>query len=120
MMRTWWWPMFAWWLNVLLVNSWKLYLTINEKGAKDCHLLDFLREVVNDMLQKHGTEKKRPERSSSTGYINPRKHESGHWPDKAESKYGRCRVCKQRAVYKCIKCNVPLHPECMMAFHEDV
>ena len=55
--RKWWWCFWPWSLSVAAVNAWRLYqLTTNDKAMP---YLTFLRQVVMEMMKRHGVAKSR-------------------------------------------------------------
>lgn len=50
-MKKWWFPVYAWSLNVGVVNAWRLRMKTTGKKEP---LLNFLRELVVEMLSVHG------------------------------------------------------------------
>ena len=114
--KKWWWPFFAWSLNSAAVNSWRLYRNLH--GNK-IPLLQFIREIVLESLGKYG--KNRPQTSLNTSGIagNSIKLDTkDHVLVKGVSKYCRCKNCGRRTIYKCEKCNVSLHADCMKDYHK--
>lgn len=115
--KKWWRPLLNWGINASAVNAWRLRQKIT--GKKD-GLLEFLRELAMQMLALHGSTRKRPGRPLSlpgpAGDV-ARKDGLRHWPRKGTTNRARCRQCGGRSAYECTKCNLPVHPECMEAFH---
>lgn len=114
--KKWWWPLFAWSLNAQVVNAWMKY----RKNNKGVSLLVFTRQLVVALLTSYGTKRQHPGPTSvpcKSTIDEIRYNKQQHWPVKGESKYGRCRECGRRSAYICEMCNLPLHPECMKAFH---
>ena len=111
----WWWPFLAWTLNASVVNSWRLYRQVH---LSKIQLLPFVREISLQILGTYG--RQRPSHSLSAkgkagNYI--RLDTYNHVVVKGLSKYCRCKQCGRRTCYKCEKCNVSLHPECMQGYH---
>ena len=116
--KKWWWPLFIWHVNSAAVNAWLLY----RKLGHDVTLLEFIRSCVLETIAIHGTDPSRPGTRpmpmvGSAATSQARCDGVGHWPAKASSKYGRCRHCHGRSAYVCVKCSVPVHPECMQHYH---
>ncbi|KAF0297800.1 PiggyBac transposable element-derived protein 3 [Amphibalanus amphitrite] len=115
--KKWWRPLLNWGINASAVNAWRLRQKIT--GKKDS-LLEFTRELVMQMLALHGSTRKRPGRSLSLpGPAGDAARKDGllYWPRKGATNRARCRQCGRRSAYECMKCNLPVHPECMEAFH---
>ena len=55
--RKWWWPIWTWSLSLMLVNSWRLWNIV--KTEKKINLLTFLRQVVTELLTRHGEQRLR-------------------------------------------------------------
>lgn len=83
--------------------------------------LEFLRPLVLEMLEKHGTKRMRPGRPLILRGLagdGQRRHSEGHLIVKGEQKR-RCSGvgCSGRTSYECIRCQVGLHPECFFLYH---
>jgi len=117
--KKWWWPYFPWSLSVSAVNAWRLRMKV--RGIREPYL-DFLRELVIEMLAEHGHKSGVPRRIS--GPVGIRYDGLNHWPastelDKDEKpKRLNCRLCYEKekkalkVAHLCKKCNVPLHITC--------
>lgn len=116
--KKWWWPLFAWGVDECCVQAWLLYRELGH----DMPLLQFRRQVVLQLLNAYGTPSLRPGPVSSyarsVSLDDIRRDGRGHLIIKGESKYRRCKVCQNRTMYLCKKCQVPLHPECFEPFHD--
>ena len=107
---------FAWSINATAVNAWRLFRKIHGNSIP---LLKFLRELALETLGKYG--RNRPAQSFNTSGITGtsiKLDTLNHMVVKGESKYCRCQQCGRRAIFKCEKCNVSLHPECMKLYHQ--
>jgi hypothetical protein len=121
-MKKWWYPFYTWSLSVSAVNAWRLRMSV--KGTKE-PLLDFVRELVMEMLTVHGTPPLR-RRSLNGGDAGETLRYDGlnHWivgveEDAAgKSKRRNCKHCylkekkELKTVTQCEKCKVPLHTAC--------
>ncbi len=114
--KKWWWSLFAWNVNVQVVNAWRVYRNNDNKIS----LLEFSRQIIIGTLKTYGNDRKQPGPTAmpigQTLDI-VRFNNQHHWTVKGTSRYNRCRVCPSRTIYFCDLCNVPLHPECMKLFH---
>ena len=114
--KKWWWPFFAWSINVTVMNAWRLFHKIH---GNNIPLLKFLRELVFETMGKYG--RNRPAQSLNTSLI-PRTSIKldtlDHMVVKGESKYYRFQQCGRRTIFKCEKCNVSLHPESIKPYHQ--
>ena len=116
--KKWWWPLLNWGVNAAAVKAWMLKKMVT--GDDKLSLLDFIREAVTETLFKHGAPRDRPGRPlavSGAAAVSARADGRGHWPEKAETRRGRCRHCGRRSAYSCVRCCVPVHPECMAGYH---
>lgn len=114
--RKWYYPIFSWICNALLVNSWRYFQDVRGKHVS---LLDYQRMVVNAILAEHGERSRRTGRPSilSTVISDTRFDGRNHWPIKSSISSGRCGLCKGRTDLRCEKCDVALHPKCFKKFH---
>lgn len=118
--KKWYFGIYAWSLNVSAVNAWRLKRKIS--GEK-LPFLDFLREIVVGLLNKHG---KAPNRSRiSLGLTEDARYDGlNHWmistglDSKGKPKRRNCRQCAltgkrdNKTLLQCEKCAVPLHHMC--------
>ena len=130
--KKWWWCFWPWSINVMMVNSWRLYNLVKKKKMP---FLDFNRQVVMEIMKTHGEPWKRfGPTVKVTGAVcdTVRYDKKEHWPIKSKIK-GVCGQCKMRYVmyfcyilycivqYRsychCEKCNIALHPECFKLYH---
>ena len=103
-------------MNAAAVNSWRLYRKIH--GNK-IPLLKFVWEITLETFGKYG--RNRPSQglnvSGMTG-TSIKLDTFNRVIVKGNSKYCRCKECGRWTIFKCKKCNVSLHPECMKSFHD--
>ena len=93
---------------------------LEEKKKEEISLLDFTREVVEFMLEKHGRglETSATPRLSKAGQEVMRYDNIGHLIILSNPTInGRCTHCSGRSRYRCKKCNVALHPDCFYDYH---
>ncbi|XP_046392163.1 piggyBac transposable element-derived protein 3-like [Ischnura elegans] len=113
--KKWWWPFFAWAVDVSCVQGWLLHRHV----GSTMDYLQFRRECALYMMRHFGSPSAgRGFRQSHTGAEEIRTDHLDHLITKGSSKYKVCAQCKKRTVYICKKCNISLHPECFLAFHE--
>ena len=116
--KKWWFPFYTWSLSVSVVNAWKL--KCHATGG-DEPLLDFLWELVVEMLKTHG---KSSPAGRSVATLEPEPgivYEMHHWPTHTgigkDGKFRRlnCRFCydthknERKSTFMCDKCGVTLH-----------
>lgn len=113
--KKWWWPLFAWSINAQVVNAWRHY---REKEA-NISLLCFSRNLVITLLKTHGTGKKAPgpKYPSNIAQETVRFNGCQHWTARGDQTRSRCKQCGGRTPHICKMCKLPLHPDCMEAFH---
>ena len=120
--KKWWFAIFSWSLSVSAVNAWRLRRQVT--GNKEPFLV-FLRELVMDLLWKHGTPPTRKRVSSGpTSSLEARYDCLSHWivsteaDSKGVPKRRNCKQCSDegrkdnKTLLMCEKCVVPLHHHC--------
>ena len=138
--QKWWWPFYAWSLSVAAVNAWRLRNI--QRGFQEPYL-DFLRELVNEMLVTHGTSRSRPAVVQDLP-DSLRTDKYDHWlvdvdydPVKGKKVPANCKYCyrkrsnskshsnpdkfkstSSKTGFKCSKCQVNLHQKCFQAYHQ--
>lgn len=112
--KKWWWPLFTHMINMAVVNAWHLHRISHTSNNLD--LLGFVREVTRFYLRSFDKTKKN--RPSGSVPASIRATEGGHFPKKEENQR-RCKVCKMKSRWHCIRCNVPLciERECFINYH---
>jgi len=117
--KKWWWPFFSWSVDACVVNSWVMFKSVKKTPIP---LLEFRREIAQQILKQFGTPKRTAGRYSITYRPETTKavrlDRFEHWPEGLPSRYSRCRQCGRRCSVACSKCNTPLHVECFRKFHE--
>ena len=121
--KKWWFPLYSWSLSTSSVNAWRLRQSI--RGIKEPYL-DFLRELVIEMFNKHGTVSVKRRVTAQVG--DERFDGRNHWivgiineagaPHRKNCKY--CYMTKKannKTVYMCKKCNTALHTHCFEPYH---
>ena len=124
--KKWWWdwPLFAYLLDVAMQNSWLLYRLTEAAKHHPLDQLDFRREICNLYYQRYVME--RPSIARSLGRPKQlalrvpdeiRTVHTDHYIQAIASKR-RCALWGMKVRKSCRKCNVGLHMECFVPFHE--
>ena len=93
--KKWWWCFWPWSINVMMVNSWRLYMLVKNKKMP---FLDFNRQVVMEIMKTHGEGRKqcRPTiKICGAAKETVRFDKRDHWPILTQIK-GVCGQCKNR------------------------
>jgi hypothetical protein len=115
--KKWYWALFSWILNALLVNSWRLYQDLKDPKIS---LLDYLRSVV---IESVGYYQRNPSSLGRKSSVLSTKNElirhdgKCHWPINSEIINGVCIICRKRTRVRCEKCDLALHIDCFKKFH---
>jgi len=123
--KKWWFPFYTWSLSVSAVNAWRLRRKVT--GKMDS-FLDFLRELVVIMLETHGkpalaTGPKRPSLSGARFDRLDHLIVGTEIDKKGKPSRRNCKQChlegkkEMKTVYKCEKCDAPLHTHCFKKYH---
>jgi hypothetical protein len=92
-----------------------------EKRIEDISLLEFTRQVVETLFIKHKEPSVFPQRENllaRPATVADVRFDSGRHLVKLSTIKGHCKQCPGRTTYRCIRCNVALHPElCFYKFH---
>jgi len=161
----WYWPIWTWFLNVQMVQAWRLYRRTlkrrhleerekekeedaeleaalmlfqqkerlrrereeerqkkrkEEKKKEEISLLDFTRECVELLVEKHGearqSQLKVGRLSAGSSVALQFDFTRPHLIVFTEVN-GRCKLCHNRSQFRCETCNVCLHPKCFKDFH---
>lgn len=107
--RVWYYPLFIFFLNASVVNSWLLFRKMNKITE-----LDFEREVVNILLKPC----KRPRKSVSMKLPDLVRYDGIGHDIVPGDRQRRCGVCKKSAEPMCTKCDVVLHVPCWSQYHK--
>jgi Transposase IS4 len=122
-MRTkkWWWPFFAWPIDLCLQNAWLLYRQSESYTSQPLDLLAFRRHVVNSWLLQWDNKKSRSTCTLRSLIckrvpIEMRLSEARHMRiDLSTTR--RCAICKKTCNKGCSVCPVGLHFKCFNLFH---
>ena len=119
--KKWWWPYFAYCLDVAIQNAWLLFRKGNSSTYMD--QLAFRREIVDVYLRRYAfSNRALPLRSPrNVGFdrkvpSDVRRDGRDHFIT-SESTQRRCASCGKKTYRRCSKCQVPLHLECSQVFH---
>jgi len=93
-----------------------------EKRKGEIPLLDFMRLVVFSLFKKHGDPNKSivPQQQAllPAAAMEEVRFDSGRHLVRIFDTKGVCKLCKARTKYRCIRCNVALHPDlCFYKYH---
>lgn len=117
--KKWWWPFFAWVVDMVLQNCWLLHRFNN---ANHIDLLTMRREIVRVNLAR-GSALRRIARPQQHFPIICSKVPDAvrfdgqlHYPGDADRQL-RCSVCKKNTKKMCKKCNIGIHLQCFEQFH---
>lgn len=123
--RKWWWPVFAFLLDVAVHQAWQLYRK-SEQPAMD--LLEFRRYIVKGYLTKCGAVRQRVGRPLAVKGLQRMKEDKRVLPairyDRVDHHVGmsqtqlRCGFCHKKTRRLCTKCNRGLHEWCFAAYHK--
>ena len=123
--KKWWWPFFAYFLDVCIQNAWLLYRNSAAALVEHLDLLEFRRCIANTYFMQYANDA-RPKKTGPTGRpaaLNVRVPADVRF-DRMDHfvtdipKQLRCAACPGKAKTKCIKCNVGLHVACFVRFHQ--
>jgi len=96
-----------------------------EKKKEELPLLDFIRQVVehiiltrSDVKEERVHQREMSKLSEAARQFVRLDHSRAHFVISSEIKGGVCQKCKNRTKYRCRTCNVALHPECFVSYHE--
>lgn len=122
--RKWWWPLFAYLLDVAMQNAWLIYRLTGAMNHHPMDQLEFRRSVCNVYYKKYTIERTaigrpmgRPKPLNQRAP--PEVRMDGNHYIEAISTQRRCAVCGMKVKKQCWKCNVGLHMECFKTFHEE-
>ena len=123
--RKWWWPLFAYLLDVAMQNSWLIYRMTSAAKRRPLDQLEFRRDVCNACFIKYKVE--RPAVGRVAGRPKPLdvrvprdiRHDGKDHFLASNHTQRRCAVCGLKVRKICKKCDVGLHMECFESFHKD-
>ena len=118
-----WWTIFVNYVDVSVVNSWKLRRDVHP--SKKMSLLDFRSQVGVKLLNSN---KFARASAAVSGHINRFQLNSNllrsaiprHFINKIpDNKRRCCQLCHSQTRHLCGLCNVPLHQHCMEPYHKN-
>lgn len=108
--KKWWWPLFINTIDSTLVNSWKLYNTVNHNKMSQLNFKSFI--AVRLLKTKNFVARPLPLEPPSEVRVD----HSGHVISRTDSRR-RCRVCRSQTIYICERCTIYLHADCFRQYH---
>lgn len=123
--RKWWWPLFAYLLDVAMQNAWLIYRLTNAAKHRPLDQLEFRRDICNAYFMKYKLE--RPAVGRLSGRPKPldarvpndvRHDGKDHYMASSHTQR-RCAFCGLKVRKVCKKCDVGLHMNCFENFHQD-
>lgn len=117
--KKWWWPIFSNYIDVSMVNAWKIWLDVHP--SEKMPLLDFRRQVTVNFLNSKRFANTATGRPSSFAIDISRQSSSTyhHFLKNIPcNKRRRCRQCHSQTRFLCGVCDIPLHQHCTELFHK--
>jgi DNA excision repair protein ERCC-6 len=125
-MRTkkWWWPFFAFAVDVSVQNGWLLYRMSPAQQQRPMDLLSFKRQIVSVYIKRRVSATQtwgsplsgRPSSLDKRVPLDIRKDGHNHYLTNGPTRR-RCAHCGKKTKLLCVKCKVPCHVECSADFH---
>lgn len=112
--KKWYFCLIAYCLDLSVQNAWHLYR--GQGGTMD--QLAFRRQITVSLLETNRVATKRG-RPSQLENITSRFDNSEHFLVRQENQT-RCRQCHKKVLKKCEKCNVALHMDCFIGYHQKI
>ena len=114
--KKWYIPILWYFINLAVNNAW----IFARDGCYKGDLLEFHSSIAEELVKTS----RAPSLSnrynmlvSSNSKSSEKRYDNvGHTISKGSSRR-RCRVCNSQTIYECVKCEVPLHTKCTVAFH---
>jgi hypothetical protein len=112
--KKWYFPLISHMLNVSVTNAWVIHKTANSTPMSH---IDFRREVAMALLN---TPRSNPPLANliTQPAVHQLRRYSGwnHFPESIDNQL-RCAQCHKKAKFRCITCQVTLHPLCFALYH---
>ena len=122
--KKWWWPLFAWPIDMAVQNSWILYRLWKDGDQPNMDLLSFRRCIVQTLLSKFDTRRScsgRPRGRILAGHkrvhADIRYDHVDHYQTLSKTQK-RCAFCGKNTRKLCNKCDVGLHDHCFVDWHK--
>ena len=115
--KKWWYPLFAFGLDALCQNAWKIYKRGNNTNILYC---EYCRHIVLTYFGRYKIPAQKSVQAGSLLNIRVLPHtrkDNTSKHIKTSCNQSRCANCKKRTFRKCMKCDVPLHLKCWYSFH---
>lgn len=116
--KKWWWPIFTQFLDVAIVNTWRLYQVVHPE--ENVSVLDIRREIVQTYLSipKAPQNRPGPQKSKISGRVGSevRYDRLDHLIVCIDTQR-RCAACGKKTTRICKRCDIPLHDKCFAPFH---
>ena len=105
-------------MSITAIQAWRLMEAVTKNKMP---FLDFLRPLMLETLEKHGTRRVRPGAPLILRGLagdGQRGDTEGHLIVKGDQNR-RCQGpgCAGRTYYECVRCRVGLHPDCFLIYH---
>lgn len=121
--KKWWWPFFAYCLDVAMQNAWLIYRRSAAFSWLPLDQLEFRRSVVKAYYARYMTDRLpvcrpigRPQRLQHRAPAEVRFDKTDHMIAPGHTQR-RCAWCSKKTMHICAKCNVGLHIRCFGDFH---
>lgn len=124
--KKWWWPLFAWTIDMVVQNSWILYRHWRSKEQETMDLLSFRRYIANTLLVKFANTSKNSKPGRPRGLIlsgrkrvrpDIRFDHKDHYQIASQTQK-RCANCGKNTKRLCFKCDIGLHDHCSADWHD--
>lgn len=122
--RKWWWPLFAYLLDVAMQNAWIIYRQTEGARRRQLDQLEFRRDICSIYYTRYslvrpsvGRPFGRPKHLDKRAPEEIRSDRVDHFIESISTQR-RCAVCGVKVKKQCSKCNVGLHLDtCFATFH---
>jgi len=105
--KKWWWPLFAYLLDVAMQNSWLVYRLTEGAKRQPLDQLDFRRDICNLYYKRYAMERStvgrmpgRPKPMDKRVPVELRTDSVGHYLQQSQTQR-RCSVCGRKVRKKC-------------------
>ena len=123
--RKWWWPLFAYLLDVAMQNAWIIYRQTEGARHRPLDQLEFRRDICSMYYTRYSLERPsvgrpfgRPKHLDIRVPEEIRNDRTDHFIESIPTQR-RCAVCGVKVKKQCSKCNVGLHMDaCFATFHQ--